>query len=311
MAEESKARLVLWWPASLWCEGGRYVRAASASVNWPKRLEILRSADFSSENSKAEAVRLLSGCGFAPVVENAEGRKAARWTEEHINDKLLARLRSVQQAVRALYDERENAIQKAWNYRVALAKPRARGTPPSTIDINQIAKGLAEHLKKLRVDVPQRDPNETVGGKYLGELFGALRLAIATGKEKKSFEQVMQRITKSAPLRDAELPEPPYPDAVLRHLLDFGARDQIVTDLTFIKDCLPVVSLTPLDPIAALLLRAHASTVLRPVTWAACEWCGKHFDQKRADRKTCSEQHKNNLKKANQRATKRERTHNA
>jgi predicted nucleic acid-binding Zn ribbon protein len=133
-------------------------------------------------------------------------------------------------------------------------------------------------------------------GAYISALFEAV--AQTASAEGKTFQEVMQGIAPGRKL-DAKFPRPPYPDVVLRQLLNVSAVPGVDTNLTFDNDGVPIVKLTARDPVAALLLRAHEATTLSDAVraeWATCERCGRSFPKKRSDERGCSPKCKNYLK---------------
>ncbi|HUV96223.1 MAG TPA: hypothetical protein VMV98_02030 [Acidobacteriaceae bacterium] len=206
---------------------------------------------------------------------------------------LVARLRTLQRTVCALFDAHENVVGKAWKYRAdckRLLDAALSKKPTAPVVTNRkMQDWMKEH--------PSAGKPE--GGR------ANLILAVATYALESGIEA--KKMPGYGSLPKIESPEPPHPDAVLRQLLEFTAADGIDTSLTFDKDCVPVVHLTPRDPIAALLLHAHESTTLRAAVctqWGTCEWelCRQSFPKQRRDQRCCCPTHSSNLKKREQRA---------
>jgi hypothetical protein len=269
--------VVIETPQLRW-NGGRYLAVRPTGVNWLAKLELLRSGDFTGEVGKTSAVQLLRGCGYAPPTESGK----AAWAQKRITPALLEELQTLQRTVRALYDG--NGVQRAWQYRAAckrvLNKAVSSSPKQPLVTDQQMQTWMREH--------PQAGKPE--GGR------AALIWAVANYALENRISA--EKMPGYRPLPKIEYPEPPYPEAVLRQLLEFTAVDGIDTKLTFDKDGIPVVHLTPRNPVAALLLRAHEATTLSGAVraeWAACEQCGRAFPKKRSNERGCSPKCKNYL----------------
>ncbi len=271
-------RVVIERPLALRYNEGRYAAAKTPPrVNWPAKLESLRSGDFDGKHAEANARSLLKGCGYVMTPGNTAP--------------LLERLRTVQRTICLLFDAEENAVGKAWKYRAdckRLLDATLNKTPAAPVVTN----------RKMQ-DWMQEHPSA-------GKPEGARANLIASVTDYALENRIpRERMAGYAPLPRIEYPAAPYPDAILRKLLEFTVADGIDTRLTFDKDCVPVVLLTPRDPIAALLLQAHESTTLRAAVqtqWGTCEWCGRLFPKRRRDARACCPTHRENLKKNRQRA---------
>jgi hypothetical protein len=292
---------------------------APSADDWSKKLDQVRALDFSAKNVKTQAARLFTGCGFSHleqqdgvVVEGATFggvsrlRETTRWEPEHIDDLLLSRLQTLQESVHAL--DKESAIQSATAFRADYEKMLAQAKRASADAVPKRSRDAAVMVKateKLEAAMLEflhqhresaNIPKKSEPGRYLADLFGEIYNIV--GDDKERFQQVMRELSRGTPLRKRlPKPSPPHPDAVLRHLLDFSAKDGIDARLTFDRDRVPVLLLIPRDPIAALLLRAHQARTLCTKAWAKCAWCGEQFVLKRKDQRTCGkEKCRNNLK---------------
>jgi hypothetical protein len=313
------------------------LRGAVTTDDWTKRLQQLRVLDFDSANVRVKVAQLLSGCGFphteehGAVVEDGAAihgvnrlRLVTRWRPEHINEELLLRLQTLQKTVKGL--DEDNILQSVASFRKeyeqALAA-RPRKVVVSLEDSKRAAKNasnaMVKSTKRLVMEMEnylrERSLDEVVNpqekknapGEYLGKLFRAVSGSV--GHDRERFSQVMRQLARSRELRHrVPAPSAPRPDDVLRQLLDFSAKDGIEARLSFDENRVPVLALTPRDPIAALLLRAHQARTLSTKSWAQCAWCGEQFVQRRKDQRTCpKEKCRNNLKVKEYRVRKEER----
>lgn len=277
--QNGAARVVIERPLALLNNGGRYAAAKTPPrIDWPAKLESLRLGDFVGKHAEANARSLLKGCGYVITPKNTAP--------------LLARLRMLQGTVCALFNADDCAVGKAWRYRANCKRllDAARNKPPAAPVVTD---------RKMQ-DWMQEHPS---AGKPEGARVNLIASVVDYALEHRIPKE---RMPGYAPLPKIEYPAAPYPDAILRQLLEFTAVEGIDTRLTFDKDCVPVLYLTPRDPITALLLHAHESTTLRAAVhtqWGTCEWCGESFPKKRRDQRGCCPTHSSNLKKSRQRAS--------
>lgn len=285
------ARLDIQLPKGAFHGAGRFARSSAPSrIDWPAKLDMLRSLNLDAEGVRTQAAQLLDGCGFLPVVNG----RPVQWTAEHIDEDLLSRIKALQDVVRALDSEATQQVASA--YATMFRSRKARSTARPALKMSELEKGMVEYLKKQRADVPPKEAPKDA--KYLPALFEAVANTAREAGE--SFERVMQRIT-GMQHRDVTPKELLHPDAALIQLLNEAAYN-IRTTVTFDKRKMPVVMMEPQEPVAALLLKAHESVSLRSAKIAPCRWCGTWFEKERSDALCCSPRCKNNLKKTRQRA---------
>ena len=275
------AQLRFEWPTAF--RVARYYRLAdSEAIDWRRKLDDLRKADLRARDGQVQAARLLEGCGFAP-------RGRCWWTAEDIDDKLLADLETLKLTVRSL--DQKGATAQAAAYYANLREVLRTNDPPRLPKPNMdlLKKQMASYLKKRFADVPQELP----------ELFNAV--ALTTLEAGEDFGRIMRSITGTRPLRQVKLPAPPFPEDVLKALLLKSPK--IATRLDFTPSGTAVAVLTPLDPIAALLLMAYEASLGKKQvrSWAVCAWCSSEFIQSRG-KNCCNKICKNNWKMSRKRA---------
>lgn len=292
------ARLVFEEPDVMYVDYGHYVRTETSDIDWPAKLLALRNDDFAGEDAKTNASRLLNDCGYIPVMELPDDkhlpnrlspkerarllrwskrRKATRWDGAPVDKRMLERIQAMQAKIRDLV-----------HYEVRTVA--SRNTKARKLTSDDINTCMVKYLKDQRADVPSK------GEDFKRELHRAV--ADVAREAGEPLDQVMQRIAPGAP----GAPPPrvdssdPSPDEVLRYLLSDAIVYGADKKLSFDTDGTLVLSLTPREPLVALLLRAHKAMSLSFAKWATCKRCGKSFPQKRRDAKACSEKCRNYLK---------------
>jgi hypothetical protein len=238
-----------------------------AGVDWPVALRLLRSYDLPKERRELSAER------------------AAQVLGERLSADVLDKMRSLQRSVWLIDQQRST--------QPALAKHKK-----SSLSAAEIAQRIVKYLKTHgagRVNIPRREPSKN--GEYLSELFRALSQVVG----KTQFTAVMQKISPGAPL-PALKESLKKPDEVLRRLLPAAP---ISARLTFDeKDGALVMYVTPLDRVAALLLRVLEVKTQKRAAWATCEWCTNPYSKTRRNERGCSPRCKNNLRMRDYRARK-------
>lgn len=237
-----------------------------AGVKWAAALELLRSYDLPKEGRDLTTDR------------------AAQILGEKASSNVLDRLRSLQRSV-WLIDQEPSA------------QPAIVQHGKSRYSVAEIEKRILKYLKTAgagRVNIPKREPGRN--GEYLSELFRAL--SGVTGE--REFAAVMQNIApgiRLPPLRQSRK----TPDEVLHGVLTTAA---ISARLALDKDGVLAVLVTPLDRVAALLLRTLEVEARSTSMWAKCESCKEFYRRARCDQRGCSTRCKNNLRVREYRARK-------